>query len=267
MCTADRKAAFGDAVFLRLAKPETVWKKTAWNRCETEREDKMDTAHFYLEQGNGEPLLFLHGNGEDSGYFVHQMDVFAEFFHVYAIDTRGHGRTPRGSAPFTISQFADDLKEFMDTHRIERAHILGFSDGGNIALTFAIRYPERVEKLILDGANLDPSGVKREEQEKIEAAYEQALEHEKEGPEAKRKAELLGLMVNDPHIPEEDLAKVTAKTLVIAGTDDMIEEAHTRAIHAGIPGAELVFIEGDHFIAEKNPEAFNRAILGFLTAR
>ena len=227
----------------------------------------MDITHFYVEQGNGEPMLFLHGNGEDCGYFVHQTDVFAEYFHVYAIDTRGHGKTPRGSAPFTISQFADDLKEFMDMHGIERANILGFSDGGNIALTFAIRYPEKVSRLILNGANLDPSGVKRAEQEKIENAYARALEHEQEGPEAKRKAELLGLMVNDPHILEEDLAKVTAKTLVIAGTDDMIEEAHTRVIHAGIPGSELVFIEGDHFIAEKNPEAFNRAVLGFLTAR
>ena len=226
----------------------------------------MDIRHFYIEQGKGEPILFLHGNGEDSGYFVHQMDAFAEHYHIYAVDTRGHGRTPRGSAPFTISQFADDLKEFMDAHKIERAHILGFSDGGNIALMFAIRYPERVNKLILNGANLDPSGVKRKEQSWIEDAYARAIEHEQEGPEAKRKAELLGLMVNDPHIPEEDLAKVTAKTLVIAGTDDMIEEEHTKTIHAGISGSELVFIEGDHFIASQNPEAFNQAVLSFLKA-
>ena len=226
----------------------------------------MDIDHFYLEQGSGEPVVFLHGNGEDSGYFVHQMDAFAEHYHIYAVDTRGHGRTPRGSAPFTISQFADDLKEFMDAHKIERAHILGFSDGGNIALMFAIRYPERVNKLILNGANLDPSGVKRKEQSWIEDAYARAIEHEQEGPEAKRKAELLGLMVNDPHIPEEDLAKVTAKTLVIAGTDDMIEEEHTKAIHAGISGSELIFIEGDHFIASQNPEAFNQAVLSFLKA-
>ena len=227
----------------------------------------MDITHFYQERGSGEPILFLHGNGESGEYFEHQMDVFAQYFHVYAIDTRGHGRTPRGNAPFTISQFADDLNAFMDAHEIERAHILGFSDGGNIALMFAIRYPEKVDRLILNGANLDPSGVKRKEQEMIEEAYKRALEHEQEGPEARRKAELLGLMVNDPHIPEADLAKVTAKTLVIAGTDDMIEEAHTRTIHAGIPGSVLVFIEGDHFIASRNPEPFNRTVLDFLLER
>ena len=224
----------------------------------------MDIKLYYEEKGAGEPILFLHGNGESGEYFVNQIDVFAEKYHVYAVDTRGHGRSPRGKAPFTISQFADDLKEFMDEHEMERAHILGFSDGGNIALQFAIRYPERVDKLILDGANLDPSGVKKEDQDWIEEKYREYVLQENESPEMKHKAELFGLMVNDPHIPEADLAKVTAKTLVIAGTEDMIREEHTRRISAGIPDSELVFIEGDHFIAAQNPEAFNQAVLKFL---
>ena len=224
----------------------------------------MDIKLYFAEKGAGEPILFLHGNGESGEYFVNQIDVFAEKYHVYAVDTRGHGRTPRGEAPFTISQFADDLKGFMDEHGMERAHILGFSDGGNIALQFAIRYPERVDKLILDGANLDPSGVKKEDQDWIEEKYREYVQHQNESPEMKHKAELFGLMVNDPHIPETDLAKVTAKTLVIAGTEDMIKEEHTRRINAGIPDSKLVFVEGDHFIAAKNPEAFNREVLEFL---
>ena len=224
----------------------------------------MDIKLYFAEKGAGEPILFLHGNGESGEYFVNQIDVFAEKYHVYAVDTRGHGRTPRGEAPFTISQFADDLKGFVDEHGMERAHILGFSDGGNIALQFAIRYPERVDKLILDGANLDPSGVKKEDQDWIEEKYREYVQHQNESPEMKHKAELFGLMVNDPHIPETDLAKVTAKTLVIAGTEDMIKEEHTRRINAGIPDSKLVFVEGDHFIAAKNPEAFNREVLEFL---
>ena len=117
--------------------------------------------HFYKEKGQGEPLILLHGNGENCDYFAGQIDEFARHFHVYAPDTRGHGKTPRGTAPFTIRQFADDLLAFMDAHRIERANLLGFSDGGNIAMIFAIKYPERVDRLILDGANLDAKGVKR----------------------------------------------------------------------------------------------------------
>ena len=224
----------------------------------------MDIRPFFLEQGSGDPILFLHGNGEDSRSFENQMEPFGQRYHVYAIDTRGHGKTPRGEAPFSISRFADDLKEFMDTQGLRKAHILGFSDGGNIALTFAIRYPDYVDRLILVGANLDPSGVKRRDQAPIEEAYARAKAKENEGEREKRRAELLGLMVNDPHIPVEDLIKVKARTLVIAGTDDMIEEEHTKQIAAGIPGADLAFIEGDHFIAQKNPEAFNARVLRFL---
>ena len=66
----------------------------------------MDIEHHYIEQGKGFPLILLHGNGEDGSYFVHQMKPFAQRFRVIAIDTRGHGKTPRGEAPFTIRQFA-----------------------------------------------------------------------------------------------------------------------------------------------------------------
>ena len=89
----------------------------------------MDVDLHYREQGTGEPLILLHGNGEDGSYFERQMDAFASRFRVIALDTRGHGRSPRGEAPFTIRQFADDLLAFMDGQGIERAHLLGFSDG------------------------------------------------------------------------------------------------------------------------------------------
>ena len=120
----------------------------------------MDIALHYTEQGAGVPLILLHGNGEGSSYFVHQIEYFKDRYRVIAIDTRGHGQSPRGEKPFTIRQFAEDLHDFMDERGIDRAHILGFSDGGNIALVFALKYPERVDHLILNGANLDASGVK-----------------------------------------------------------------------------------------------------------
>ena len=64
---------------------------------------------------------------------------------MIALDTRGHGKSPRGDKPFTIRQFAEDLRAFLDEQGIERADLLGFSDGGNIALIFAMRYPQRVD--------------------------------------------------------------------------------------------------------------------------
>ena len=224
----------------------------------------MDIEHFYIEKGQGEPLILLHGNGENVDYFVGQMDAFAQYFHVYALDTRGHGKTPRGTAPFTIRQFADDLLAFLDARDIDKAHLLGFSDGGNIAMVFAIKYPERVNKLILDGANLDAKGVKRSIQIPIEIGYRFAKLFAKKSEEARKNAEMLGLMVNDPNVRPEELSAIKAETLVMAGTKDMIKDDHTRLIARSIPDSRLVILEGDHFIANKCPDAFNRAVLDFL---
>ncbi len=224
----------------------------------------MDIQHFFIEKGQGEPLLLLHGNGDNCGYFKGQIDEFAKYYHVFAIDTRGHGQTPRGNMPFTISQFADDLSLFMESISIQKAHILGFSDGGNIALDFVLKYPEKVDRLILNGANINPGGVKRSVQIPIEIGYRIAKKSSAKSEKAKRNAEMLGLMVNEPNIRPEELSAITAKTLVIAGTNDMIKTSHTRLIAENIPKSSLVFIKGDHFIAAKRPEEFNRAVLDFL---
>lgn len=224
----------------------------------------MDIDHFFIEKGQGEALILLHGNSENCDYFQGQTDEFARFFHVYAIDTRGHGKTPRGNAPFTIRQFADDLLDFMDAHQIGKAHLLGFSDGGNIAMIFAMKYPDRVNRLILNGANLDAKGVKPSVQIPIEIGYRIARIFARISQAAKLNAEMLGLMVNDPNVPSEELVKIQAKTLVIAGTKDMIKDEHTRLIAQCIPDAQLVILEGNHFIANKCPQAFNDAVLKFL---
>jgi pimeloyl-ACP methyl ester carboxylesterase len=218
----------------------------------------------YTRQGGGPPLLLLHGNGEDGSYFVHQMDAFSLHYTVYAIDTRGHGRSPRGDAPFTMEQFARDLLEFMDEEAIQKANILGFSDGGNIALTFALAHPERVDRLILNGANLDPSGVKLHIQLPIVLGYALASLFARISPGAKRSAEILGLMVKEPHIPAQALETLYIPTLVIVGTRDMIRDAHTLLIAGSLPLGRLEMIVGDHFIAAKSPDEFNEAVAAFL---
>lgn len=224
----------------------------------------MDISLHYLEKGQGKPLILLHGNGEDNSYFVYQVAYFSRFYRVIAIDTRGHGQSPRGTAPFSIQQFAEDLRGFLDQHEIPKAHILGFSDGGNIALTFALRYPERVDRLILNGANLFPAGVKPTVQLPIVLGYHTASLFAKRSPKAKENAALLGLMVKEPNIRPEELNGLTVPTLVIAGTKDMIRESHTRLIARSLPNARLVLLPGDHFIANKEPAVFNRAVRNFL---
>ncbi len=223
-----------------------------------------DIQLHYIEQGQGKPLILLHGNGERCDYFEHQIPCFAKDYHVIAIDTRGHGQSPRGEKPFTIVQFAEDLREFMDQNAIGKAILLGFSDGGNIALTFALKYPERIDKMIVDGANLFPDGVKPLYQWPIEIGYRIARLFAKKSEQAKQNAEMLGLMVNEPHIEPSELARLTMPVLVVAGTKDMIKESHTRLIYKSLPNAKLEFIEGDHFVANKCPELFNETVKRFL---
>lgn len=223
-----------------------------------------DIRLHYSEFGNGFPLVLLHGNGESSDYFKDQFNAFAEYYRVIAVDTRGHGSSPRGEAPFTLDAFAADLMDFFEELHIEKAHILGFSDGANIALLFAMKHPERVEKLILNGADLFTGGVKPGVQAAVELSHGffSLLSHFSK--RAVRKKEMLGLMVGQPNIKPDELSALHLPTLVIAGTRDMIRDSHTRLIAASIPGARLRIIDGDHFIAAKNSEPFNREILSFL---
>ena len=185
---------------------------------------------------------------------------------MIAPDTRGHGRSHRGTAPFSIAQFAEDLKDLMDGLGIGRAILLGFSDGANIAMRFALGHPDRVSRLILNGGNLNAAGVKPSVQLPIELGYRITKLFAQRSPEANRHKELLGLMVNDPNILPEELGAIRIPTLVIAGTRDMIKENHTKLIAESIPRSTLVWIPGDHFIARKQPGPFNAAVEAFLTA-
>ncbi|GFI09870.1 3-oxoadipate enol-lactonase 2 [Lachnospiraceae bacterium] len=224
----------------------------------------MNISLYYQEKGNKEPFILLHGNGEDSSYFKHQIDYFSDRYRVIAIDTRGHGKSPRGTKPFTIEQFSHDLYDFMISHKISNAVILGFSDGANIAMKFAMKYPDKVKALILNGGNLNPKGVKRTTQIPIELGYRIARGFALKSSGAKKSAEMLGLMVNEPNIERTELSRITAPTLVICGRNDMIKESHTKEIAENIPGAKLSIMKGSHFIANKRYLAFNKEVESFL---
>lgn len=224
----------------------------------------MDISHYYIDKGTGNPLILLHGNGEDNEYFIHQVEVFSSYFRAIALDTRGHGKTPRGEAAFTIRQFADDLADFMNTHKIASADIVGFSDGANIAMCFASKYPQRVNHLVLNSGNLNAQGLKLSVLIPIGFGYAVTKIFAGISKTAYKNMELLGLMKEQPNISIEELEKITAQTLVIAGTNDMIKQEHTKFIAEHISNSSLCFVKGNHFIANKNYNDFNRVVLDFL---
>ena len=143
----------------------------------------------YEEKGTGQPMVLLHGNGEDSSYFKNQIEYFSKKYRVIAVDTRGHGKSERGTAPFTLRQFARDLKSFLDEMGLRRIILLGFSDGGNIALIFTILHPQYVDRLLLNGANLNPWGMKAGVFKNIYLAYWKACLRIAKGERKKHKTE------------------------------------------------------------------------------
>ena len=227
----------------------------------------MNINLYYQEKGKGEVLVLLHGNSDNSNYFVNQIEYFKDQYRVIAIDTRGHGKSPRGDMPFTISQFADDLNNFLNKLNIDKITLLGFSDGANIGMKFALKYPEKLNALILDGGNLNKGGASKSVSVPIELIYKFNKLLSKKSEEAKKYMELLNLLVNEPNIKPEELNKINVPTLVIAGTKDLIKKEHTQLIADNINNSELVFIDGCHMVAKQKPEEFNKEVSKFLVKK
>lgn len=219
---------------------------------------------YYTEKGFGTPLVLLHGNGENGEYFKNQIDYFAKKYRVIAVDTRGHGKSPRGNKPFRLETFADDLKSFLDENNLKRVNLLGFSDGGNIALIFTLKYPDYVNKLAVNGANLFPSGLKAGFLLPVKLLYGLFYFPARFNKKVKRRLELLALMAKEPDILPEQLNDIKCPVLVMAGTRDLIKEKHTRLIAGSVPNSRLCFLKGDHSTAKTNSLEYNKTVEKFL---
>ncbi len=230
-----------------------------------------DAQIFYIDNlppfEGAQTLIFLHGNGEDHSYFAHQLSFFAPKYRLVLMDTRGHGKSTAGQSDLDFSIFAQDLLRLMDALHLTQAHLLGFSDGGNLALTFALQHPERVCSLILNGANLNPSGVKPLVQLPVVLGYWLCKLFAAKSEDAAKHLAILGLMVNHPHILPKELSALTMPSLVIVGEHDMIKHRHSRLIADSLPNAKLICLKDtDHFCAAKCPDAFNKAVDDFLSS-
>ena len=137
-------------------------------------------------------------------------------------------------------------------------------------MVFALKYPERVDRLILNGANLYSAGVKPSVQIPIVLGYHAASLLAGKSEKARKNAEMLGLMVNDPNLDPEEISEnsdpdfLRIPKLVIAGNRDMIKDEHTRLIYVSLPNAQIRVMKGSHFIAKEDPEEFNQIVEEFL---
>src|SRR5699024_6963737 len=117
----------------------------------------------YTVTGCGEPIIFIHGVGLDHTMWHHQVNYFKKEYHVYTYDMLGHGKSEKiNQASCKLTDFVDQLLDFMHEMNIERAHIIGFSMGGMVAQLFSIVYPEKVRSLIIANAVANRTEEERE---------------------------------------------------------------------------------------------------------
>lgn len=187
---------------------------------------------FYEKTGNGQPILLLHGNGEDHTIFDALIPLLAQTHTVYAIDSRGHGAS-NPTEDYSYHGMAEDIAQLITFLELESPILYGFSDGGITGLLLALHDPGLIERMIISGANLNPRGMKRTFLHKIKQHYK------KSGNPLDR------LMLEEPDIKPQELAQIQIPVLVLAGEHDIIKSAHTRLIAEKLPNAQLKIIPGE----------------------
>ena len=217
---------------------------------------------IYGDESN-EPMVVLPCNGGE----MHNLDgsvlpELAEHFMVIAVSPRGTGNSGRGDCELTFEREAKDLVCLLDELGIEKTHLFGYSDGGNLAIVFAVNYPDRVLSLIPVGANISPWGTKINSQIPIITKYiRYAIEaYFTKDPKIALKRDIQKMMVTQPTLKFRDLKKITAPTLNIYADDDMMWPWHSQRITKSIPGAiELRVPDSGHSdILEFKDELFTK---------
>jgi len=192
--------------------------------------------------GEGEPLLIIHGNGGSIDNFIKQIPYFSKKYKVIIADSRAQGKSTDKGDSLSYEMMADDYAALLSAMKLDSAYVIGWSDGGINGLLLAIRHPEKVKKLAVTGANLQPdtSAVYKEVINMIMPNYRMLKAKKKPlTEEEKTSFKLLRLLMDEPHIPLSDVNKIAAPTLVIGGDHDVIKEEHTMLIYKNIAKSYL----------------------------
>ena len=220
---------------------------------------------FCQKVGSGSPLVFLHGNGESHAIFAEHIPTFATQYQVIAPDTRGHGASTNNGLPLSFELLALDLKLLLDTLGVKKAHIIGFSDGGNTALYFAKLYPKYVDKMVLIGVNTKPSGLKFRVKLMTSLEYYEARLRGVFFKKYRQKANILQLMTKHPNLSTEELKRIEAANLLLFGEDDVITTRHLQYLRKQLPHNVVRIIPGaTHFLMMEYPKLFRKIVFEFL---
>ncbi|KQS91285.1 alpha/beta hydrolase [Chryseobacterium sp. Leaf394] len=219
---------------------------------------------YYEIYGQGDPLLLIHGNNSSMASFDNQLEVLSKKYQVIGLDSRGQGNSSSDDTKLTYELMADDVNVFLNKMNLKNVNVLGWSDGGNIAVILGMEYPDKVKKMAIMGT------VLYNNETSVDPEINKILHQQVKEMKARGVAEnnmdyrLKMLLLTEPNINPDALKKIQAPTLVMAGEHDVMPEKHTRLITDKIPnGKMLIFKGGDHEAPKNMPEKFNKAILEF----
>lgn len=225
------------------------------------------SAKIYYElhgDDNKDVLVLLHGNGESSKHFKNHINILAKSYKLLLIDSRGHGQSEFGKGALSLSTMVIDLVNILEHLQLTNVNIAGFSDGANIAMLLAIKYPDLVNKLILISGNCNRLGFNIITNIMLQLGYISSSISGVIDPYNRLNKEYFSLMVKEPALKIDTLRLIKSNTLVINGNKDMITQSHAKKMAKTIPNGSLKIVKGDHFWIYRQPEEACQIISEFI---
>jgi pimeloyl-ACP methyl ester carboxylesterase len=242
---------------------------------------------YYEVHGEGEPLLLIHGGTATSQSWASHLPALTQRFRVFAPDSRGHGMTDNPTGEFGYRAMADDVAALIGALGLKRPLVLGYSDGGQIALELGMRYPGLANALVLggtqfrfseayledarallgivEGEEVDTESLEREQPDLV--AYLREAHGHVYGPEYWKTyvKKIAALWLTPLSYAFEDLAAITDPVLVLVGDRDGVSTKESIELFRLLPNAELaVAPSSDHGFIEAKPGLFDALALDFL---
>lgn len=238
--------------------------------------------------GAGDPVVLLHGGFCSLESLRAQSDALVADHRVFAFERPGHGRSADVEGEYSYERGLAETVAYLDAKGIERADIIGYSDGAILGLLLALRHPERVRSLVAISANLDPSAFTHSPEAADAVVLEplglpahvadagepepdaERMHYDRLSPDGPEHADvvlakLFRLWTSEPRIDPADLGRITARTLVMSGDRDTIRPDHSLLIASSIPGAQLAIVPGaTHGLVAERPELIATIVRAFL---
>ena len=224
---------------------------------------------YYETYGSGDPVLVIHGNGQSIADMHYQVAYFADNNSVIVADSRGHGKSGLGTDHLTYIQMMEDYNSLLEQLGVTGANVIGWSDGGILALLLAIHHPDKVNKMATLGANLRPdeSAVDPEVSEVLKPLsdmFDEMIASKDTSDNWQLQRQLFDLLITQPNIPIESVQKIEAPVLVMAGDKDIIRAQHSFEIFENLQNAHLAILPGQtHWAPATDPEGFNALVAKF----